>query len=857
MADLALDLTVVGRNDLATAGGKGANLAELLRAGFPVPAAFVVTTAAYDDFVRQNELAPIIEAALRKGASALREGPAAAEHIRAAFGQARVPVAVSQAIRARYQNLGLPTVAVRSSATAEDLPEATFAGQHDTFLNIGGIDDLLDAVRDCWASLWTDRAVTYRERQGIDQSFVKLAVVVQRMVEPDAAGVLFTANPITGARDEVMVNANPGLGEAVVAGVGTPDHFVLRHGRLGWRVVERQLGRREAVIRGRAEGGTEIVSTHVPVGEAALPDRVLRRLTHLATQIERHFGAPQDIEWAWADGELFILQARPMTALPIPRRMLGLIERQMLHQLGERFQIRPYPLDLTTWGAAIWGAAVAPLLRLMGLANRPLEQIFEVEDGVAIGLSGRLAVHPTPLVVFAPIRVGIQARRHDPRNWETDPVLLGAFARARALADRDITTASWEQLLALLAEGLDLPNQLAGEVRLRYLPRAALAMGLLRVLLVVLHRGRLFGPLLSGVPTRTLDANAELEALSAKIRADPALARPFAFHEPVQLMDALGADPRGQAFLADLRKFLHEYGHREVYVAGASQPTWGDAPELVLGILKGLARSEPKSRPARASWEAARDEVLAHPLLSISPFRGLFLAALDAARCLLRVREDSHFYATLPLPVVRHISLEFGDRLTSAGALDAPADVFHLTRNELERCRGYWPPPPRLSKELRSAVQRRKERRAALDATPFIDLSMLGEMGDSQEALLRGAPGSPGTAVGRVRVVQNEAEFSRLQPGEVLVAPYTNPAWTPLFRRAAAVVADVGSAASHAAIVAREYEIPAVMGTIDGTRRVQDGQQVRVDGTRGLVFRVSDGNEYSDHLNSRPAASRL
>jgi rifampicin phosphotransferase len=230
-----------------------------------------------------------------------------------------------------------------------------------------------------------------------------------------------------------------------------------------------------------------------------------------------------------------------------------------------------------------------------------------------------------------------------------------------------------------------------------------------------------------------------------------------------------------------------------------------------------------------------------HPLLRISPPRSAFLKLLAEARCLLQIREDTHFYATLALPILRQTLLELGRRLASVGVFGSPKDVFHLKLGELERIDGVWPPPPRLAEQLRAVVLRRKERRAALEGTPLIDPRLFRRTEPEGDARLHGTPGSPGVAEGPIRIIRDSSEFGKLRLGEVLVAPYTNPAWTPLFQRAAAVVVDSGGAASHAAIVAREYGIPAVMGTIEGTHSLVDGERVRVDGTRGLVYRAAPG----------------
>ncbi|MDP8929648.1 MAG: PEP-utilizing enzyme [Actinomycetota bacterium] len=829
-------LDALERGDLDLAGGKGANLGELVRAGLPIPAGFVVTTPAYELFVAHNRLGETI-------AWGLYEGGGAA--IRAAFEAAPIPPQIEQEVLAAYQQLGREPLAVRSSATAEDLPEAAFAGQQDTFLNIVGVDALLDAVRRCWASLWTDRAIAYRARLGLDRATVKLAVVVQRLVAAEAAGVLFTANPVTGARDEVVIDANPGLGEAVVAGLVTPDHFVLKRRRLGWggwRIAERRPGLREVIVRARAGGGTEHVEGAATPAAPALPDRALQRLAQLGAAIERHFGAPQDVEWAWANAELFILQARPITALPEPLRRPSRAQRQMAGLVAELLPARPYPLETTTWLPAVYGF-LAQFFALLGLAAEPLDQLFIEEDGVVVRLRGRLPVRLTPGILLAPLRLLRLARRYDPARWRADQLLPEARARVRALEARHLRALSWDGLLATVREALAIPAFI-WEFRVRYLVRPMLAVGRLRLALALLGRGDRFGTLLfTGVETKTLEANRALEALAARIRSDPTLADTFARHEPAELWAALEAQPTGRAFLAELRAFLDEYGHRE---AGGTlqvlQPTWKDAPEVALGVLRGLARTEPRPQAGQPAWEVARDEVLAHPLLRLPPVRSKFLELLEEARYFPQLREDTRFYFMRPLPVLRRTLLEFGRRLADVGVFDAPEDVFHLELGELEAV-DVW--PPESAGELRARVVRRKARRAELEGTPLVDPRLFGRGEGGGDVLVRGIPGSPGVAEGPARIVRDASEFGTLRSGEVLVAPYTNPAWTPLFERAAAVVVDSGGPASHAAIVAREYGIPAVMATVDGTRRLAHGERVRVEGAAGVVSsaspRTSDG----------------
>src|SRR5215212_372890 len=457
---LVVDLAQLGAGDLDRGGGKAANLGELLRAGFPVPPGFVITTASYDLVVRTNNLQHDIDTALQFGTAQVRAG----------FEQATIPPDVEQAIGEAYRRLGEGPVAVRSSATAEDLPEAAFAGQQETFLEVSGERPLLDAVRRCWASLWSDRAVFYREQHGLSRAPVKLAVIVQQMVAADVAGVMFTANPVTGARDETIVEASAGLGESLVSGLVTPDHFVLRNTRHRWQIVERQQGRRELEIRPRAGGGVEQVAATGDSGPV-LPDRVLLQLARMGASIEKHLGRPQDIEWAWAEGKLAILQSRPITSLPQPPARSSRFEPQRF--AGDYLQVRPYPLDMTTWLPAI--ANALPRMLPVDSVMPSFTRMWIENDGVVERLANVPGIRPTPELLLAPGRIIALARRFDPARWRDDPLLVAKLSAVHRLESRDLRALSWAELLDTAREAMAMPLVIM-EVRRRYFPRGVLAL---------------------------------------------------------------------------------------------------------------------------------------------------------------------------------------------------------------------------------------------------------------------------------------------------------------------------------------------------------------------------------------------
>jgi len=771
-----------GQADLTQAGGKGANLGELVRAGLPVPDGFVVTTDAYSSVISPPDLKISELAAAGQGAA-----------IRTDVEATTMPTNIRIAVADAYARLGAGPVAVRSSATAEDLPGAAFAGQQDSYLNVVGDAAVIDAVRRCWASLWTDR-----NRIKIDPDDVAIAVVVQRMINADFAGVMFTADPVSGDRETIMVDASTGLGEAVVSGLVTPDHYLLND---------------QGQVRSFQPGDLDRAQR--------LPDVVLAELTRLGVVVAKHFDRPQDIEWAYADDQIWLLQARPMTALPPPPLKLNAAQRRLGSILLDYLPVRPYPIDMSTWIPYGPAGLMARVVGRFGFRDVFEGFLPEDENGIVDRLVPR-APRPTFGVLLAPWRTATLAHRYDPRHWTDDARFSDFLARVHNLAAQDLTTMPWPWLKTMPRQALDSVSPI-GDLRIDYLPRTGLALLRLSLALRLLGRSASLANLIVA-HTRTTDANRTLEALAAQAHEDPQLRHAVNSLEP----KSLSAFPK---FESEFHAYLAEFGHREtVTPVLVTPPTQSEAPETVLALIKVLAAERPR-RPE--DTDRALQALLKHPLLRGRRQRAMIKRWVEDARAGMAFREDSHFYFLLPLPILRRSLLEMGSRLLAVGVLDKPEDVFHLRLEELEAIED----PATLAdpEGLRATVLRRSARRDELAGVRLIDPTAVFPRRDSGDALVTGTPSSSGSATGPVRVIREPAEFSRLAAGDVLVCPYTNPAWTTLFQRAAAVVVDAGGPASHAAIVAREYGIPAFMGTAIGTSVLTDGQLVTVDGSTGRV----------------------
>ncbi|GIH24363.1 hypothetical protein Aph01nite_26730 [Acrocarpospora phusangensis] len=827
----------IGLEDLGLAGGKALNLGILTAAGLPVPPGVVVTTEAYDRVAGSLDLA------------AAASDPARA---RAMVMSAPIPDDIAKAVR----QFGDVPVAVRSSATAEDLPYASFAGQQDTYLNVVGGDAVLDAVHRCWASLWTDRAVAYRTANGIDHRAVSLAVVIQEMVQSEVAGVMFTANPVTGRRREAVIDASPGLGEAVVSGAVNPDHFTVRDGR----ILERRLGDKRLAVRSLAGGGVEHVTTAQDA--ACLTDAQVLALAALGNRVEDHYGAPQDTEWAIdAGGELWLTQARPITTLhPVPDGPPGL-RAYFCFSLAQGLTRPITPMGLSAFrvlsasiSATVFGAPVAdpraggtafheaggrvfidltPVLR-SSLGRAIVPRVFDVMEArsatVMRGLFGEPEFSLTQRSKWPAIRRGLRlARRYRIPVLAVQAVANPEKARKRV----DQVGASLRARLPLPAgvSPLDHVERLLATQMIPVLPLIlpAAAPGFILLGLATKLLGGKAGPgevqtVLRGLPHNvTTEMDLELWHLAERIRKDPAAAR--ALRD-----DRSGARPPG------LDDFLARYGDRAVAEIDLGLPRWREDPSHVVGVLANYLRLEDASMAPDALFAkgaAEAEAMIAELGRRAGGLRGRFVRfALGRARALAGLRELPKYYLVVALATIRELLWQVGAELAERGSIEKAEDVFFITL-----------PEARDAGDLRATVARRRDeydREMRRRHIPRVLLSdgtepeAVATAAPAADGALTGTPASSGVVTGVARVVLDPVG-AHLEPGEILVCPSTDPGWTPLFLTAAGLVMEMGGANSHGAVVAREYGIPAVVGVPRATESIETGQRITVDGTSGAV----------------------
>jgi rifampicin phosphotransferase len=884
---LVLPLAAIDAGMVDLAGGKAANLGELTRAGLPVPPGFCVTTAAYSLAAAGAELAPILhELAALPAEAGDRAAPLAAA-ARARLHEAPVPAAVTEAILRAYADLGdepIP-VAVRSSATTEDLPFASFAGQHDTYLNVVGPDRVLDAVRRCWASLWTDRAVSYRTSNDIDHGGARLAVVVQRMVAAEVSGVMFTADPVTGRRRQTVIDASRGLGEAVVSGAVNPDHFVIDTAT--GRTLQQQLGDKRLLIRASAGGGTERVELPPGSGEACLSGEQLRALTQLGAAAEAHYGAPQDTEWAIdTGGALWLTQARPITTLyPLPPGAPAPDQGLRVYFCASLAQGLHRPL--TPMGLAIFPLMGSSMARLAGVrlpdvlagpalvTQAGLRLFF---DATAILRSRAGSVIAPRVLDFMEARSATVIRRlaQDPRwavNHSSRPFVLRAVrvltrtgAPLRAL-EAVVRPAAARARVWRLEDGIVAattpPPGASGADRLLLAQEAVVQRGapvLIRTVPVVapgflalLLARKLLGDdvttdelqaVLRGLPHNpTTDMDLRLWELAERIRQDPSAKQVLDGDPPERLTERYLAGALPPVAQDGLARFLASYGHRAVAEIDIGLPRWSEDPAHLLAVLANYLRLDDRTLAPDAQFRraAADAEATIAELVGRAARRGRLRArlvglALDRTRQLTGFREMPKYLLVVLLAGVRELLWSVGEELARAGRIEQTGDVFFLDMRETGQALA--------GEDVRERIGSRKATYALELRRRHVPRIMLSDGTEPEAEVaapagpvpggLSGTPASAGTVTARARVVLDPVG-ARLEPGEILVAPSTDPGWTPLFLTAGGLVMEMGGANSHGAVVAREYGIPAVVGVAAASERIRTGQVITVDGSAGTV----------------------
>lgn len=864
--EYAVDLREVDETWAETVGGKGAHLGALSRIdGTGVPAGFCVTT---DAFRRAMADVPSIGERLDELSRSTPDDRETirtlSARIRRTIEEAPVPGDVAAAVTRALARFGEQTAyAVRSSATAEDLPTASFAGQQDTYLNIMGPAAVLRHISRCWASMFTERAVIYRQRNGIDHRAVHMGVVVQQMVFPHAAGVLFTADPVTGNRKVATVDAGFGLGEALVSGLVNPDVFRVRNGE----VVARTIAAKERAVLAVPTGGTRDVAVDPRERERpALTDAQAVRLVELGRRIEAHFGRPQDIEWCLVDDGFRIVQSRPITTLfPVPAQESGIEENHVYVSVGhQQMMTDPMkPLGFSMWQLTAMVPMVEAGGRLFVDVTRRLASPTSRGGLLDIMGKGDPLVRDALETVLA--RDGFVPSLPDPAPGgppsagapdpiATDPAVVTELVeRSRASVaglERDIRTRTGPALFAfLLEEAFEEHKRILGDP----LSMRAIMAGMDATWWLNDMLGEWLGEK-NAADTLTLSAPDNVTSemgLALLDVADVIRPRPevLAFLRDVEpgrdatFLEDLAKVPGGGEARDAVEAYLDRYGMRCVGEIDITRPRWRERPTTLVPVILDNVRNFGPGAAGRRFEEGRRkarqkeQDVLSRLRTLPDGHRKADEARrmIDRVRTFIGYREYPKYDIISRYFIYKQALLSEAERLVETGVLPEKEDAFYLTFREFHEavCAN------RVDERL---IRQRKEafRRYRALPTPRV-LTSDGEAyagayrrDDVPAGALTGLPVSAGTVEGRARVVLDMAEAD-LKAGDILVTTFTDPSWAPLFVGIAGLVTEVGGLMTHGAVIAREYGLPAVVGVEGATRRIRDGQRIRVHGTDGYV----------------------
>jgi phosphohistidine swiveling domain-containing protein len=883
--------------DPAMTGGKASGLARLIAGGFRVPDGFCVTTDAYHEHVCANGIDAIIVEALT-GVNAADQGglDAVTERIRSAIISAPVPASVAAEITAAYRVLGEASyVAVRSSGTAEDLAEASFAGLHDTYLDITGTAAVVDAVRRCWASMWTTRATAYRHSHGLDSRIIGIAVIVQNMVVSDCSGVMFTANPLNTATDEIVINASWGLGEAVVSGAVTPDQFVVNAHTL--QVMDATLGAKEIrVIRDPNSGiGTASVDVElVDRGRFCLTADQIHELARLGIALQADRGGfPLDVEWALQGGALYVLQGRPITGVEfswdadvdawqtLPEDYEAVWTRGMS---DEGWTGAKTPL-MYAWRAESWTRSVSKAAKTWGVPELARLRCWKFHKGEAYYNCEveRVTVEKTfPPFLRPPVLARIPADQQ--QQVATAPFSYAAYVKVYArmqLLGEGVQPLSWHRLIedyidngapripdmtdaelaALSDYGLtehisavtEYERVYCDDVFVPFFLYARDALSALAVLVAKWYDGdnpAILADVLTGTSRQTITQreNHALWTLAEKIRASAVLRQQFETRSTAEFFDGLAETAEGLEFRAAYDDFLSWSGHRGHSDRDLIFPRRIEDHSLDHRSFQSLLSIEEPVDPerreveVRAARERAIDELVANvrrkPLGAIKAEILKFVA--DYSDRFLMIRDNERHFVDRSTFAAKRALLEVGSRLVSRGLLDTRRDHYFLTLAELyELLSGSGDAV--LARAKVTARRRDFERidRKEFAAPPYVHRNGGIDLDNTAEGGLHGLGTSRGTVTGTARIIKTLDEIGRLRPGDILVCNATDPGWTPVFVVVSGIVLETGGMLAHASCLAREYALPAVQ--LPGAMRmIPEGATITVNGDTGEVLVIDD-----------------
>ncbi|NFM32544.1 phosphoenolpyruvate synthase [Clostridium botulinum] len=808
-------------NQIDIVGGKGANLGLMISRGIPVPDGFIITANAYKNFLKSNGILEIIEQKISNMDKETLSMEDKTEEIRNLILKAEFSKDLKEDILSRFNKFKKPIhLAVRSSATAEDLPEASFAGQQETYLNIMNKENLFESIKKCFSSLWSIRSFSYRTNNGYDHLNVGIAVVVQEMIESDISGVMFTSNPIT-AEKEIMIDASYNLGEAIVSGKVTPDNYVLdKNGK----EIAFILGSKEISVV-YSDKGTVVVNNSSDMREKrCLNNENLKELFDMTLKIEEIYKKPMDIEWAIRNKKVYILQARPITTIKKKqnknaRKQYSQKEKKYLNNMIEHFPVACYPLDYEI--AMILQNMKFELFKEVGIKIE--SPIYMDNMGIIHMNKIRWKANPKVLRFF---KVYSEYKDNE-KNIEYGEKILDSCKKELKVIEQDINENSYKFSLCdvdkYMSNIISIHKRISF-ARFRYFLFPSVIIGeKLDKELKSINQNYTEYDLLSDLDYVTIDMNKDIDILSKTLLKNEELVK--------DLIEGASYEFIKEKYDCDsieIKEFFNKYGWKSNYCCiPFSSSSWNEEPNRFIKLLK-ITVSENKEYEENKSGKYLSILRELERSKGKKRFKKTMLDITYYRLAHVR-REESQYLWETGFGLLRMLLKQIEALLNTK-----KEDLLYLSFEELRKVIAIG----KLEHEYMEFISYRKNHRK--EAEELWEQMTLDAFSDNEKDIFEGISGSSGVVRGRVCIIKNHTEFDKLKEDNILICPYTDPEWTPLFKIAKGVVSDTGGALSHAAIVAREYNIPAVLGVGNATVNLSDGDYILVDGNNGIVKRLSE-----------------
>ncbi len=866
----------ISEQDLPWVGGKAANLGEMLKIGLPVPEGFVVTAGSYEKFVTENMInSKITDLLTELDHNNQAKLEKAAEKIKELFDQGEIPRDILIEIDRAYEVIGNPAAAVRSSATAEDLPGTSFAGQYDTYLNVKGKEQLHYSIKKCWASLWNMRALSYRMKQNIENKALAHGVVIQKLINAEKSGVLFTANPLNSRRDQILLNSSWGLGEAIVGGEVTPDQWVVD--KKGQTLIEENINCKD-IMTVQKEGGTANIDVPAEKRElATLNQDEVFTLSELGKKAEKHFGSPQDIEWAFYEGTFYLVQSRPITSLfPMPESED--IDKGLRVYVNFLMSKQAMPEPLTPLGEDAMRMAFINIIFNRKGRKRPVSWLKSAGRRIYADITD-----------FYRFERWFDKLRSNPTDM--DPVTTEAMVQVLEINKKELSrqgkslvvpalkmlfNVNPQLLLFMITSipkafyGVVFPPDKAvakafvyGNKKIELVKKEAITLQTRQQKIEFIERR--FTEFFYFVPLEVLYYVSvsftyldKARKIISKHMGDTAILNKVEKAMPHNVTTEMGMELLQMAKNLDrageqptsshpaVEKFLAKYGHRSNQEVDLGVPRWKEEPEYIVNIIQSYIDHKSFNEGLEHfNRDIEEAEQTIKNIFRLLKERDAYRDAKKVKKLLINfrkmfgVRELPKYILTAAFDIFRQVLLEIGEEMQAEGRLDQKNDIFFVTFADIESAGKLQ----HLVKQNREGYHRELQRTSVPRVITSTGEAIYTAIEDESSDEYKGIPVSPGICEGSVKVLKCPEEGHRLERGDILVATSTNPAWTPLFLVIGGLIMETGSPISHGSIVAREYGLPAVAGVREATIRIEEGQNVRVNGETGKIEILNQENK--------------